>query len=190
MDALRIASNIDLRLLAIYMTVVEAGGFSSAQITLNVSASVVSRNIASLEGRLGMRLCQRGRVGFRLTDKGRLIYELCQRLFSSLEEFRSEAASLKGQLVGELSIAIVDNWVTDTKSPLAKTIRDFKAIGPDISLTLFSLAPDDLEHTIMDGRARVGVGVFHQHRPGLAYEPLYSTPWICIADTHIRYTRR
>lgn len=176
MDALRTASQIDLRLLAIYMAVVESGGFSSAQISLNMGASSVSRSIADLEGRLGMRLCQRGRVGFRLTDNGRSVYEACQRVFTSLEAFRADMGGLRGQLIGELAIATIDNWVTDDKSPLAKTIQDFKAIGPDVDLTLYSLAPDDLEHTVMDGRAGIGIGVFHRHRPGLAYEALYDDP--------------
>ena len=57
-------SKTDLHLLAVFMTVVENGGFAAAQVTLNVGQSTVSRHIGDLEKRLGMRLCQRGRVGF------------------------------------------------------------------------------------------------------------------------------
>lgn len=176
MDVLRTASTVDLRLLAIYMTVVESGGFSPAQITLNMSASSVSRSITDLEARLDTRLCQRGRVGFSLTDKGRVVYQSCQRLFASLESFRAEMGSLRHQLIGELSIAVIDNWITDDEGPLAKTIQGFKTIGPDVELTLYSLAPDDLEQTVVGGRASIGVGVFHRQRPGLTYEALYEDP--------------
>ena len=54
-------SKTDLHLLAVFMTVVERGGFAAAQVSLNVGQSTVSRHIGDLENRLGMRLCQRGR---------------------------------------------------------------------------------------------------------------------------------
>ena len=55
----------DLRLLRVFAKVVEAGGFSAAQIELNVSQSTISTHMTALEQRLGMRLCERGRSGFR-----------------------------------------------------------------------------------------------------------------------------
>ena len=52
----------DLHMLAVFMTVVECGGFAAAQVALNVGQSTISRQISDLERRLGMRLCQRGRA--------------------------------------------------------------------------------------------------------------------------------
>ncbi|HLB81274.1 MAG TPA: LysR family transcriptional regulator, partial [Dongiaceae bacterium] len=60
-------NDIDVKLLRVFAAIVEAGGFAAAQAQLNVSPSRISTQIADLEARLGMRLCQRGRVGFRLT---------------------------------------------------------------------------------------------------------------------------
>src|SRR5713226_1536269 len=65
----------DIRLLKVFAKVVEAGGFSAAQIELNVSQSTISTHMTALEHRLGVRLCQRGRSGFKLTEKGQLIYQ-------------------------------------------------------------------------------------------------------------------
>ena len=100
----------DLHLLAVFTTVAECGGFAAAQVALNVSQSTVSRQIGDLEKRPGMRLCQRGRSGFRLTDKGRIVYEACQHLSTALESFRTTVGALRGELVGDLSIAAIDNW--------------------------------------------------------------------------------
>ena len=60
----------DLRLFRLFMTVVEAGGFTAAQSELNLSLSTISTHFAELEGRLGVRLCRRGRSGFKLTEEG------------------------------------------------------------------------------------------------------------------------
>src|SRR5450432_1060626 len=59
----------DIRLLRVFAKVVEAGGFSAAQIELNVSQSTISTHMTALEQRLRVRLCERGRSGFRLTEK-------------------------------------------------------------------------------------------------------------------------
>ena len=90
-------SKADLHLLYVFCRVAEARGFSSAQIILNVSASTISRQIADLETRLGMRLCQRGRKGFRLTDKGKAVYAASHKLFSALDQFSETVDGMRGK---------------------------------------------------------------------------------------------
>ncbi len=166
----------DLHLLSVFMTVVEAGGFSAAQVALNVGQSTISRHMSDLEIRLEMRLCQRGRIGFRLTDKGRMVHAACQKMFGALEEFRAEVGAISGQLVGELSLAVVDNWVSDPLSPLTAALTDIKTRGPNLHINIHTLAPDEIELAVLDGRVGLGIGVFHHHRPGLGYERLYDDP--------------
>lgn len=115
-------------------------------------------------------------MGFRLTDKGRAVYESCQILFNALESFRTEVGALRGELVGELSIAVIDNWITDIGGPLADAMAAFKERGRQVHVNIHSLAPDEIEYAVLDGRIGLGIGVFHQHRPGLAYEHLCEDP--------------
>ena len=166
----------DLHLLAVFMTVVECGGFAAAQVTLNVSQSTISRQIGDLEKRLGMRLCQRGRVGFRLTDKGEVVYEACQHLSTALESFRAAVGALRGELVGDLSIAVIDNWATERGYPLADVLRTFRSTARQVHIHFHTLAPDEIERAVLENRVNLGIGVFHQHRPGLVYEVLYEDP--------------
>ncbi len=166
----------DLHLLMVFMTVVECGGFAAAQVTLNVSQSTISRHIGNLEKRLGMRLCQRGRAGFFLTDKGRTVYEACQHLSTALEGFRTTVGALRGELVGDLSIAVIDNWASDHGYPLAEVLAAFRARARQVHIHFHTLAPDEIERAVLENRVNLGIGVFHQHRPGLVYEALYSDP--------------
>jgi len=175
-SALGKLAKTDLHLLSVFMAVVESGGFSAAQVTLNVGQSTISRHMGDLEIRLGMRLCQRGRVGFRLTDKGQMVYDACQRLFGALAAFRGDVGAIRGQLVGELSLAVIDDWVSDAASPLSSALAEIKTRGPQLHISIHSLAPDAIELAVLDGRVGLGIGVFHQHRPGLAYETLYEDP--------------
>ena len=166
----------DLHLLAVFMTVAQCGGFAAAQVALNVSQSTISRQIGDLERRLGVRLCQRGRVGFRLTDEGRIVYEACQHLSMALESFRTTVGALRGELVGDLSIAVIDNWITERGHPLADVLRDFRGTARQVHIHFNTLAPDEIERAVLENRVNLGIGVFHQHRPGLLYEALYDDP--------------
>jgi DNA-binding transcriptional LysR family regulator len=165
-------SKADLHLLRVYCAVVEAGGFSLAQIRLNVSASTISRQIASLETRLGVRLCERGRKGFRLTDKGEVVYKASHKLFASIEEFNHIVDETRGKLVGRLALAVIDNWAFNNKGPIVPALTEFVRAAPDVEIDMHVLAPDNIEEAVLDEKVFLGLGVFHKHKPGLDYETL------------------
>ena len=50
---MRRLDTIDLRLLRVFITLVESGGFAGAQIALNLSQSTLSTYLADLEKRIG-----------------------------------------------------------------------------------------------------------------------------------------
>ena len=62
-------SDMDLRLLRVFRSVVECGGMAAAELELNIATSTISRHIKDLETRLGLTLCRRGRGGFALTPR-------------------------------------------------------------------------------------------------------------------------
>jgi len=161
-----------MHLLHVFCAVVDARGFSAAQIVLNVSASTISRQISDLETRLGMRLCQRGRKGFRLTDKGQVVYAATRKLFAALDQFSETVDGTRGKLVGRLTIAAIDNWVFNHDAPIMGALAELTRIAPDVSIELHSLAPDDIEIEVQDGKIAVGIGVFYKHKPGLIYEQI------------------
>lgn len=166
-------ADIDLKLLRVFCTIVEAGGFTPAQTRLNLSQSRISSLVTDLEARLGMRLCQRGRVGFRLTDKGQIVYEAAQRLFARLSDFSAEVGTLRGAMWGELHIGVVDSTSTNPDCRLVEAIRVFKAQASDVTLRLQIAGPHDLERGVLDGRLQAAIGAFHHHVAGLTYAPLF-----------------
>lgn len=62
-------TDLDLRLIRVFLAIVDAGGVSAAQDVLGVGQSTISSQLATLETRLDFRLCERGRGGFRLTAR-------------------------------------------------------------------------------------------------------------------------
>lgn len=165
--------DVDLRMLRIFKTVVECGGFSAAEVSLNITRSAISLSMSDLEQRLGFRLCQRGRSGFALTEEGQQVFDYTLQLLSSLETFRTQVNTLHTQLVGELNIGITDNLVTMPHMTLTNALAGLKQQGPDVSINIRMIPPSEIELGVLDGRLHVGVVPTLRALPGLNYYPLY-----------------
>lgn len=168
-------SAIDLRLLRVFVTVAQCGGFAAAQSALNVSQANISMQMKQLEERLGLKLCHRGRGGFWLTKEGKEVYDSCQTLFRSLDEFRSSVASSSGKLGGRLSIAVIDNSIFNPGFRLSEAIGNFKRAVKESEVNLNVVSPNAVEQMILDGSCDLGIGFFPARRQGLEYVPLFTS---------------
>jgi DNA-binding transcriptional LysR family regulator len=166
-------SDVDIRLLRVFVTIVDCGGFAAAQAHLNVTESTISTHMNHLEQRLGLRLCERGRGGFRLTADGEAVYGAARELFDSLEGFRSRVASRRRQMSGALNIGMPDNTITHRGFPLGEAIHRFCGRDNDVHLTLHVLTPRELERGVLEGRLDLAVGPEHQRVAGLRYVRLF-----------------
>ncbi|BFM49595.1 LysR family transcriptional regulator [Marinomonas sp. THO17] len=166
-------SDADLRILRIYRTVVECGGFSAAEIELNISRAAISIAISDLETRLGFRLCQRGRSGFSLTNEGSQVYEYTLQLLSSIEDFRTQINALHQHLQGELNIGITDNLVTLPHTRITHSLAGLKDKGPKVKVNIRMIPPTEVERGVLDGGLHIGIVPDLKVLSGLDYRPLY-----------------
>ena len=166
----------DIHLLRVFVAVVECGGFSAAQISLNVAQSTISTQMADLETRLGMRLCNRGRAGFSLTDDGRAVYKATKGLFRSIDQFTDQVNTRRGGLTGELRIAFADALVGNPDFLLEQAIRRFRERGSDVVFDLNTVNPLGIEQGVLEGRFHVGIHTFPSHAPGMIYRRLFVEP--------------
>ncbi|TDN58702.1 LysR family transcriptional regulator [Paraburkholderia sp. BL10I2N1] len=180
----------DLRLLRMFETILQCGGFAAAQPILNLSASSISEYMAQLETRLGLRLCERGRGGFRLTEDGAQLHAAAERLLGAVDTFHMEAGALRNQLQGVLRFGMIEATLTDTHSPLQVAIRNFGQAAPDVRLHVQIETPGNMEQHVLDGRLHLAVGPFPAQIPGLDYTPLYrEEQGLYCSSTHPLYER-
>ena len=71
--------------LKIFHAVAEAGSFTSATVTLNLSQSAISRQIQSLEDDLKVKLFERHARGLTLTEIGEYVYKKDHEVISKLK---------------------------------------------------------------------------------------------------------
>lgn len=173
---MRKVSDIDLRLLRVFVAVAEAKGFAAAEAYLNVSTSTISVHISNLENRLGIRLCERGRSGFKLTDRGRIVFEETKSMLKSLDDFAGTLATVKSRLAGRLAIGMVDALVDHPSFPISKALRAFNAMEHDVEIELIVAARQELEHFVVDGKLHAAIGPIVRQISGLSFAPLFSEP--------------
>lgn len=171
---MRGVSDLDLRLMQVFLTVVESRGFVAAQTTLNLGLSTISSHISTLEKRLGVKLCNRGRGGFRLTEEGHKVYEIARRLSGTMSAASSELASLRNLLKGKLRIGIVDNVINNPQAAIHKAIHLFDKREHEVAVTVEIVSPRDLERQVADGMLEVGVGPRINGRGALDYTALFN----------------
>jgi LysR family transcriptional regulator, transcriptional activator for bauABCD operon len=166
-------SDFEIRLLKLFRSVVECGGFSAAESVLGIGRSAISQQMSDLEQRLGLRLCQRGRAGFALTEEGREVYQSTQQLLAALESFRTEVNGLHQNLRGELNIGLTDNLVTVPHMRITNALARLKERGPDVRIHIRMTPPSEVEQGVLDGRLHIGVVPQAGALSGLEYQSLY-----------------
>ena len=166
-------SEVDLRLIRVFMAVADSHGFTAAQSELGMVTSTISNHVAALEQRLGTRLCQRGRGGFMLTPEGQTVYEAAKRLAKGLETFQSHVDTLRGELSGILRVGAIDTGISDPHSPLLGAIQQYNQRK---NSTRISLQVDDvtlIEKLIISGQLDVAVICTPRKIEGINYTYLF-----------------
>ncbi|WP_460548363.1 LysR family transcriptional regulator [Comamonas piscis] len=167
-------SDMDLRLLQVFKSVVECGGMSAAELELNIGTSTLSRHMKDLETRLGMVLCRRGRAGFALTPEGHQVYEATLQLLGGVDLFRSRIDDIHARMGGNLEIAIFDKTVSNPQAQIHRAIAQFHSQAPDVNLQLHVSSINAIERGLMDGRFQVGIIPAHRSSASLVYRDLFA----------------
>ena len=122
-----------LKVMETFIRVVETGSFSAAAKHLNIGQPAVSKSIAQLEERLGVRLLMRSTRGLTLTEGGRNFCERARRAIEIADEADLAARGADAALIGRLRISA---GVTFGKLQLVPLLPVFLVAHPDLSIDL------------------------------------------------------
>jgi molybdenum-dependent DNA-binding transcriptional regulator ModE len=89
-----------------FVRIIEAGSFSGAAKQLRVGQPAVSKTIAQLEDRLGVRLLLRSTHGLTPTEAGRNFYERAKRSIEEAEEAELAARGAAAALGNTIDLAV------------------------------------------------------------------------------------
>jgi len=90
----------------VFAAVVDAASFVNAAEALGFSKQAVSRYVADLESRLGVRLLRRTTRRLSLTDEGQVFYARCSELLANIDDAEAEITSRTGEASGPLKVNV------------------------------------------------------------------------------------
>src|SRR4026209_1424603 len=119
--------------MAVFARVVGAGSLSGAARKLGLSPALVSRKLAALAARLGVRLSKRTTRSLHLTDEGASYYEACSRLLAEIDEADAAVAGGRGEPQGALRVALPASF---GHLHVAPRVPEFASRYPKVRLSL------------------------------------------------------
>lgn len=140
--------------MAVLVQVVELGSLTAAAEKLHLSPSAVSKLIARLEDRLGVRLLQRTTRRLSTTPEGRLFYERARELLDEIDAAEELVRAGRLRPRGALRVSLSHGFGMSQIVPL---VPEFAGLYPDIELQLaFADRRVDLAGQGLDLAIRLG----------------------------------
>ena len=157
--------------LRVFHAVAEAGSFTHAGDTLNLSQSAVSRQISALEEALSVPLFHRHARGLILTEQGEALNRTVREVFAKLAMTEALLAESKERPAGKLKVTTTHSFGV---AWLAPRLKRFLASYPDVSITLLL---DDTDLDLAMREADVAIRMHPPRQPDLVQRSLGEIHW-------------
>lgn len=127
--------------LEFFSILISAGSLSAAAGELNLTPPAVSKRLAQLEARLGVRLLNRSTRHFNITPEGEIYLNRCRQIIQDIHEMEQEVLSLRSEPKGLLRINTTPGF---GRNYIARAISAFlkQYPGMEVQLMLDSNQPD------------------------------------------------
>lgn len=146
----------DLNDYVYFAEVVVHGGFAAAGRALREPKSKLSRRIAGLETRLGVRLIERSSRRFRVTEVGQSFYERCRAMLIEAEQAEAVVMQAQAEPHGRVRFSCPTGLI----ELISNILPSFQARYPKVRLQLIALdRPVDLIEERIDLALRVRVTI-------------------------------
>jgi len=167
--------------LRVFHAVAEAGSFTHAGESLNLSQSAVSRQISALEEALAVPLFHRHARGLILTEQGETLNRTVRDVFAKLAMTEALLTESKEKPAGRLKVTTTVGFGS---SWLAPRLQGFLEAYPEVSV---SLLLDDGDLDLAMREADVAIRMHAPKQPDLVQRHLLAMQYvICAAPEYLK----
>lgn len=177
---------MDPRRLRAFVTVARERSFTAAALTLHLSQSAVSQQVAALERELGATLLNRAGRRVSLTAAGAALLERAEPLLAEFESARRAVASAQGRVAGRLRIAAsltIAGYVLP--AALAALRREHPAVGFELQVR----NTEDVARALVAGSVDLGLLEGQVEADRLVVEPLFEDELVVIMPPAHRFAQ-
>jgi DNA-binding transcriptional LysR family regulator len=166
--------------LRVFHAVAEAGSFTHAGDTLNLSQSAVSRQISALEEALQVPLFHRHARGLILTEQGESLNRTVREVFAKLAMTEALLTESKEKPAGKLKLTTTVGFGS---SWLAPRLHLFYAAYPEVTMQLLL---DDSDLDLAMRQADVAIRMHAPKQPDLIQRHLFTINWrVCASKEYL-----
>jgi DNA-binding transcriptional LysR family regulator len=162
---------LDWDKLRVFHAVAEAGSFTHAGDTLNLSQSAVSRQIQALEEALNAPLFHRHARGLILTEQGETLNRTVREVFSKLAMTEAQLTESRERAAGRLKLTTTTGFGS---AWLAPRLARFLDAHPEVTLTLLL---DDADLDLAMREADVAIRLHAPRQPELIQRHVATFGW-------------
>ena len=178
---------VDLRKLAYFIHIAESGSLTRAALQLQVSHSILSREIHAFEIELGHPLFHRTGRGMKLTEYGRQLLPRAQQVTMEASRFSDEASALRGGLSGTVSIGLPGSVAARIVAPLFAAARQEY---PGLALRFIEALSGGIEELLATRRIDIGLFYAAKANPAKGDLPLAVSDLYLVGPLGDRVTAR
>lgn len=162
---------LDWDKLRVFHAVAEAGSFTHAGESLNLSQSAVSRQIQALEEALQVPLFHRHARGLILTEQGETLNRTVREVFAKLAMTEALLTESRERAAGRLKVTTTTGFGATW---LAPRLRKFMSQHPDVTVTLLL---DDADLDLAMREADVAIRMHPPKQPDLIQRHVATFGW-------------
>ena len=162
---------MDLKLLAHFVAIAEAGSMALAARRLHVSQPALSRQIRELERLLGVQLFDRIGRRIALSADGAEMLARSRRLLAEAESLRARGAALGGGKGGVLRVGATPQFL---EAAMPQVLTLYRRRHPEVEIRLFEGGGDRLMRGVEHGEFHIGIPTLNVVAPlqGVLLYPL------------------
>ena len=152
----RVKTELELRHLRVFVTVVETGGHTRAARSLGVSQSTVSETLVSLERALGTELFRKGSrgKGIALTPSGEALLPSARRILAMTGELVAQLAGVTREVKATLAVAAVESISTYVLPPRLAALREK---WPKVRVEVATRVCAEIRESVAAGKSDLGL---------------------------------
>ena len=165
--------------IGVLAAIIEAGSFARAADTLGLSPSGVSRAMARLEARIGVRLLDRTTRSTALSPMGRDFLPLARRIVDDLVHGLDRLRTSSRLGVGDVTVATLQS-VAFRQLPLA--LRSYARKYPDNRIHLLERSGALVTEAVHQSQADFGIHIQQDSHPDLTEDMLMRDPFVLVCS--------
>ncbi len=174
---------LNFRQIETFRAVMLAGSMTQAARDLHTTQPNVSRTMAQLETRIGLKLFERVAGKLVPTREGELFFRDVEQAFNGLRGLEQSAATLGRRGAGHLRLSAVPSLALEL---VPEAMRAFSVRYPDVSISMQVSDSATVCQQVALGFCDLGIASDVVSNPGIGYRLAKESSAVCILPAHHR----